>query len=100
MTDVSEIKKSRARLPKRCTMGSYYEPITLDVYSCSGFAWYGDRTAGRLHAAADAHGLATVRHFATVAAQDGHAACLDGCVTGCVAGRDACPHPAHAPQDD
>ena len=79
-------------------MGSYYEPITLDVYSYSGFAWHGGRPAGCLHAAADAHDLTTVHDLATAhdvatgAVQDSHA--------GCVAGRDAGPHPAYTSQGD
>ena len=81
-------------------MGSYYEPITMDVYSYSGFTVHGGRAAGRLHTAADAHDLATVYHVATGAAQDCHAACLDGCVTDCVADRDGGPHPAHTSQGD
>ena len=77
-------------------MSSYYEPITLDVYSCSGFAWHCGWLAGRLHAAADAHDLTTVHDLttahdvATGAAKDSHA--------GYVAGRDANPPAAYASQ--
>jgi len=77
-------------------MGSYYEPITLDVYSYSGFALHGGRPAGCLHAAADAHDLTTVHDLATAhdvatgVAKDSHA--------GCLAGRDANPPAAYASQ--
>ena len=85
-------------------MGSYYEPITMDVYSISGFTVHGGRPAGRLHAAANAHDLATVHDFTTGAAhhvaagavQDSHA----GCLAGCLADRHAGPHPAYTSQGD